>query len=72
MLDPLVLMKGALGMQVRLTWESWKSIQLFLSSLFVKLHMVINKLRILSILEPLSLESISSRVMIKLWILYVT
>jgi len=29
-LDPLVLMQGALGVQVKLTRESWKSIQILI------------------------------------------
>ena len=40
--------------------------------LIVKLHTSINKFGILSILEPLGLQSISSRVILNLWIFYVT
>jgi hypothetical protein len=72
MLYLLVLVQGALGMQVRLMRESWKNIQFFLSSFIVKVHTIINGLRILSILEPLGLESISSRLIIIVWILYMT
>ena len=45
---------------------------IFLSLFIIKLHTTINKLRILSILEPLGLENISSRLIINLWLLYVT